>query len=623
MVAGLSAAAIVGSFALCAVPAGAAGTATINATGTTGNNLIIGSGSSTTYTMMQQLDTLYNGANQCTMTIDRTGATAVQPLDFSCLTQTQETNGGVLNPVNPSTATTPNPFGDIAVEEPPIGSSNGILQLESARASATAYNLKYGSASGAVNAFNGVNFARSSRSASISSSGDNQGLNFVAYAKDGVDWSHFTSTAAGANCSAAVGRLTTSELKAIWQGQIWNWSQVGGCNAPIIVFSAQEGSGTQSTWKGTLGTDPSAVQSSTFYANCWNNGNTTASGNEGLSLATLQTNQPTNAKCNGPIDIFENETAQLNVNALPAQMINPNSTATGGLNAGATVSGTAGSLTAVYTLPGSSKPLACNQWWLGCTSSGTGSSTVWTFNLPSATSVLARSIFFYSAGIFHHQCIVSGGVNTATTCNANNWKVLSIDPTGATTMSLGSIGTFPGTTTLQTTGLTSAGEPATTCATVAGNPSPCQPTELSILTGSFPSVRSVYNVYVNGQSNATAHMNEATAATLNYIGETGFLCTPRTASITDPNTGVSYLTEIQNTILGAGFYPITAGAASGTVNQTPLSSEGSVGTLGAESMYPSGAYAPYLAHAGGTAAAPSGFCNFTTTSGASGQPVAG
>ena len=617
--AGFSAVAVVGTFALSAVPAGASGSATIT-TGASANNVIVGVGSSTTYPMMIQLDALYNQSLQCTQTIDRTGALAVQQLDQSCLTSGQETNGGVLAPVDASPSVTPNPFGDIAVEEPPIGSSNGILMLESGSGSATAFNTKYGTASGNVNVFTGASFARSSRSASISATGDNQGLNFVAYAKDGVSWTHYTSTHSGANCTAAVTRLTQSELKAIWQGQIWNWAQVGGCNAPITVFTAQEGSGTQSTWKGTIGTDPSALPSSSFYANCWNNGNSSATATDGLSKATLLTTAPTGAKCNGPINIFENETAQLGRQSLPDTMLNPNNSGTGGLNAGAVVTGgAAGTATAVYTLTASSKPAACNQWWMGCTSSGTGSATKWVLGNPSNDQILARSIFFYSSGLFHAQCIKSGGVNTSTTCNAGAWKVLSQDPAGTTTMNLGDIGTFTSPTTLLTTSLPATGEPANTCGTVANNPSPCSATQLSILTGVFPSIRSVYNVYVNAGGSG---MPEASAATLNYIGETGFLCTPRAQAIIDPITGLSYRTEINSTILASGFYAISAGASTGVVNTIPLSSEGSVGTYGAESMYGTGAYAPYLAHAGGSTAAPNGFCNFTTTSGTT-NPVAG
>ncbi len=76
----------------------------------------------------------------------------------------------------------------------------------------------------------------------------------MAYAKDGVDWTHFSTVNGGATNSDVGGNtayslLTPTEISEIYEGAITNWDQVGGKNAPIIVFSAQEGSGTQSTWK--------------------------------------------------------------------------------------------------------------------------------------------------------------------------------------------------------------------------------------------------------------------------------------------------------------------------------------------------------------------------------------
>jgi len=611
LVTGLSAVAVAGSFAISAVPAGAVGNAT--AVPTSGaNHIIVGTGSSTTYPMMNKLDILYNESPQCTMTIDRASASAIQPLDFSCLTATQETNGGVLNPINASTSTTTNPFGDVVVEEPPIGSSNGILQLESASGSATAINNKYSYATGALNVFNGASYARSSRAASNAATGDNKGLNFVAYAKDGVTWTHYvTTTASTTPCTYNIPKLTVSELAAIWKGNLWNWAQVGGCNAPIIVFTAQTGSGTQSTWKTTLGTDPSALPGSSFYANCYDTGNTLAAPAGGLVTATAATTQPSGAHCNGPINIFENEVAQLNLAALPANMTDPN--LAGGLNAGATHA----SASAPYTLTGATKPSKCYAWWLGCTSTGTGAATVWTFGSQVNANVLARSIFFYSAGLFKQQCLAAGGANTAATCANNQYKVYSQDATGATTLALGGIGTFASGS-LVTSNIPSTGEPAVVCTTVAGDPTPCMPTQISILTGHFPSTRLVYNVYAD---NSQANQPAATAAALNYVGETGFLCTPRTANITNPQSGKSYLTEIQNTIVASGFYPISAGATTGVINQTAIP-EGTfgVGQTGAETMYSTGAYAPFLAHAAGTTASPNGFCLFSTTSSSTPTP---
>jgi len=71
----------------------------------------------------------------------------------------------------------------------------------------------------------------------------------------------------------------------------------------------------------------------------------------------------------------------------------------------------------------------------------------------------------------------------------------------------------------------------------------------------FPVTRELYNLYNN--SSATDPANQAT---LNFIGEDGFLCKSSTASDIDPQTGVDYRTEIENTIEAQGFFPLdTAG----------------------------------------------------------------
>ena len=73
----------------------------------------------------------------------------------------------------------------------------------------------------------------------------------------------------------------------------------------------------------------------------------------------------------------------------------------------------------------------------------------------------------------------------------------------------------------------------------------------------FPDNRYLYNAYAN-----SAAANPANAATLNFVGSTGWLCRD-TTSLIDPNTGVNYRTEIENTIRANGFFPID-------VNQTPF-----------------------------------------------------
>jgi len=621
---GLSAVAVAGSMALAAAPAGAAlGTVTTTPQVPAGaygsNNLLIGTGSSTTYQMMTQLDALYNQSPGCTTTVDFPNATAQQPLDFSCLTPTQDANGKVLAPVNPSVATTTNPFNDVAVDETPIGSSNGILMLETGGGSQTALNAKYGSLGGNYNVFSGASYARSSRA---SSSSDDKGLNFVAYARDGVSWAHFSQTSLTTNTASVVpgNILSTAELTDIWKGKISKWSQVGGGNNPIIVFSAQEGSGTQATWKGTLGTDPSAGESTSFYANCFNRA--------GLTL--LSATGPSSSQCAGPINIFENETQQMVLGSLPDSMKNPNATSPG-LNAGASVSGgvysesltaTGATAPAVIT-PSGSDP--CTNWYLGCTAGPVVTTSVghysqkYTFNLLTEPTLLGKAIFFYSSGAYNHQCPAAGGVNTPTTCATNNFFDYALDPTGKADFKQGQIG---GTGDSLAIGSTTVLAPQTCGAAPnfpQGDPKPCFPSQVSVLTGDFPSTRYVYNVYSNGFE-ASNGLPEATTAAMTYVSETGFICSERTKAIIDPTTGISYRTEIDNVMLNSGFYPLSAGASTGVINTTAFDG-GSLGTYGSATLGTAAndRYTPFLqpVNTAGNGN-PMGFCVASNTQGANG-----
>jgi hypothetical protein len=226
-----------------------------------------------------------------------------------------------------------------------------------------------------------------------------------------------------------------------------------------VVYAAQEGSGTQSTWKTFLGFDPSAA---TNAVNCY-----TPSGGSNT--------------CVGPAVILENEDAQITTSAFVTsqkkfvQHFNP---AWGGGNA-------------------------------------------------TTAKIRSDAIFFYSAGKFSEQCKVS-----AHDCGGSRLP----------------------------SGTTNAVEQINGVA----------PTEQTILDGQFPDDRYLYNVYSNGSN---ANIPAATAATVNYVSELGFICNPNKGSATltlDPNTGSTYVSEIQAVIEGAGFYPLSAGAGSGTVNQTPI-----------------------------------------------------
>ena len=418
------------------------------------NNTLIGTGSSTTYSMMQSLDLLFNSSPGCQQFVPFPSTTTLQPLDYSC-TGPQTIAPGAENP-----------FNDISVQEPALGSSNGVRALED-QGPHGATSPSGGTDIG--NVATNENYARSSRALGSS---DLKGLNFVAYAEDGVTWFHYKSiggTAAGSGTTPSNGvtNLTQAQLAAIYNGTDTNWDQVGGANAPIVVFSAQEGSGTQSTWKTFLGFDPSAA---TNQVNCY-----TPSGGS--------------KTCVGPAVIFENEDAQITTKAFTtsqAKFIGPK-----------------------------------NPAWL----SQFGTS------LATPNEVKSDSIFFFSAGKYNVQC--KANVHD---CGGS--------PLGATTNAIESIGGVA-------------------------------PTEQNILDGQFSDDRYLYNVYSNGSN---ANIPAATAATVNYVSEIGFMCNPNKGSGTatlDPNTGATYLSEVQADITNAGFYPLSAGAASGTVNQSPID-EGTV-----------------------------------------------
>jgi ABC-type phosphate transport system substrate-binding protein len=422
------------------------------------NNTLIGSGSSTTYSMMQILDPLFSSAPGCQQFVPFPSASALQPLDYSCVAE-------------PTPAANPeNPFNDVAVEEPALGSSNGIRQLEDSGAHGST-SPSGGSSIG--NVANNANYARSSRAAG---STDLEGLNFAAYAEDGVSWFHFTKYASVASPSANLTNLTQTELVDIYNGTFSNWDQVcngglvaNGCgaNAPIVVFSAQEGSGTQSTFKTFLGFDPSAA---TNQVNCF-----------------TSTKPGSSKVCDGPGVIFENEDAQMVPTAFAGsqapfvQHFNPD---WGGTNA---------------TLP----------------------------------DIRSDAIFFFSTGKYNLSCKPLKGTHC------------------------GGVGL------------------GTTAANAVGSIGGVAPTQTNILDGAFPDSRFLYNVYSDGSN---ANIPAATAATLNYVSEVGFLCNPNKGSgtaVLDPNTGVAYENEIQSDIEASGFYPLSGAASSGGIDQTPID-EGTV-----------------------------------------------
>lgn len=379
----------------------------------------------------------------------------------------------------------------------------------------------------------------------------------MAYAGDGLSWFHFLKVNHGtpasqnnvATPSANVTTLSQSQLQDIYNGSINNWDQVGGSNAPIVVFSAQAGSGTQATWKSYMGFDPTIGGKP---VNCTNPGTV----NPSTGLVTGESG------CVGPAVILENEDASIQINSFlssQSSFLGANAALWGQVKGTTTLSVAVASGATTVTVASTSGMLAGSKLTFGSgptadsatVSSISGNTVTLTSGLGHAHAsgatvtfvtsepasnpkIQADSVFFYSFGDYQHQCAESHG--TVNECggsaqNGNNPSLGQI--TGAPTLG-----------------------------------------ETSILEGTWPVDRYVYNVYSNGSNANITHA--ATTATLNYISEVGFLCKPQNDQITNPATGNTYNRDIQSVIEQQGFYPLSAGMTSGTVNQTPLTDEGSV-----------------------------------------------
>ena len=111
----------------------------------------------------------------------------------------------------------------------------------------------------------------------------------------------------------------------------------------------------------------------------------------------------------------------------------------------------------------------------------------------------------------------------------------------------------------------------------------------------FPVTRGLYNLYNNSSASVPSSQ-----ATLNFVGENGFLCKSSTTTDIDPQTGVAYRTEIEAAIKANGFFPLD-------VSGSPFA-EGSVTFPG---TITDAAYAAIDNNAGNTGATHNGFCLVT------------
>ncbi len=209
-------------------------------------------GSDTSEVMMNRLQTLYNESPGCVLT------GTPQNLDGRCydfntsLAGIQEQYQVDANG-NPTDAA--NTDHDVAFGYAALGSSTGITQL--AQRGAPGVQV--------------LDVARSSRAPKAS---DADGLRFFAYAKDAIPWVKFPGAAA-----QNVTSLSQVQIRNVFSGcapasqpevdktanggnnnGIADWGDIGGqTGQPLVVWAAQDGSGTRATFDGFLGSGQSST----------------------------------------------------------------------------------------------------------------------------------------------------------------------------------------------------------------------------------------------------------------------------------------------------------------------------------------------------------------------------
>jgi ABC-type phosphate transport system substrate-binding protein len=236
-VAGIATASGVVALSISLAAGGTAAMASAPVTPPPGNNIIIGSGSATAYNLMVSLDDLFNSSQGCD---EIASGTQTQSLNYNCA-------AGAAGAVGLEPQYGENPLNDVALQEPPLGGSNGLKQLEGQ------VPVLCTPSAAKCTSSESINFATTVRTPLPS---DPTGLNFVNYAKDAISWFHFTEVDGKATASAAVKDLSIPELADIWNGTYTNWDQIpkaGGKNAPIALYVTNSGSGLLSLWNTYLG----------------------------------------------------------------------------------------------------------------------------------------------------------------------------------------------------------------------------------------------------------------------------------------------------------------------------------------------------------------------------------
>jgi hypothetical protein len=192
---------------------------------------------------MLGLDDLFNSSQGCD---EIATSSQTQALNFNC-----PSGATGLPAVNGE-----NPLNDVALQEPPLGGSNGLKQLEGQVPVITTPCTVTGASKKAAStctAGEPISFSTTVRNPL---SADPPGLNFVNYGDDALSWFHFTKVRGKATPSSKIKNLTIADLANIWTGTYTNWDQIpgaGGTKGPIDVYVTNSGAGVYSLWQQYLG----------------------------------------------------------------------------------------------------------------------------------------------------------------------------------------------------------------------------------------------------------------------------------------------------------------------------------------------------------------------------------
>ncbi|MGD0392736.1 MAG: IPT/TIG domain-containing protein [Acidimicrobiales bacterium] len=400
--------------------------------------LIVGSGSETTYQVMDALGDIFEASPGCDLTnttVDQEALQCSTADGSSGVSDVAGTVGGEAGlPVGDV-----NPLNDYYANAPGTGSGNGRNQAVSTTP------VLLGGPNG-IGAFN-TSFARSSSYSAVT------GLNYVGYATDAVSWVSEASIGGTPTAHSNVTDISKANLQAIWEGTLsctissvtvnmdWRCLQqasgvtVGGSPDPIDCYTTQTASGTYSTWQGFIG----------FTKNV----------NPPCSSAANEAGDPGDA----------NVTTDHN-NLTENQM-----------------------------------------------------------GVVDHASDAANAIYFFSYGKFAETC----NTNVVTTGTGRNLSQTQATCNGQAANDITQYGSINGILATQ--------------ATIQGSGDDSGVT--------FPDPRILYNAYPN-----TVAPNPASPAVLNFIGAGGFLCRADMNTEIDPNTGVTYRSEIESAITNAGFFPL-------------------------------------------------------------------